>query len=62
MQRTGSNNYPILSAPINIKSIKFQIHMGFQIEPGDSEINAFPVTLDYLGKDDHKVLFMKELT
>jgi hypothetical protein len=36
--------------------------MGFQIEPGNGEINGFPVTIDYFGKDDHMVLFMKELT
>ena len=49
------------TAPMNIKSIEFHIHMGFQIEPGDGEINDFPVTLDYLGENDHKVLFMKKL-
>lgn len=49
------------TAPINIKSIEFHLHMGFLIETGDGEIDGFPVTLDYLGKDDHKVLFVKEL-
>ncbi|RJP52967.1 MAG: GNAT family N-acetyltransferase [Anaerolineaceae bacterium] len=50
------------TAPINIKSIEFHLHMGFRIEPGNGEINRFPVTLDYLGQNDHKVLFLKELT
>ncbi len=49
------------TAPTNIESIEFHTQMGFQIEPGNAEINGFPVTLDYLGKDEHKVLFVKEL-
>lgn len=50
------------TAPININSIEFHTHMGFTIEQGNATVNGFPVTLDYLGKDDHKVLFVKELT
>jgi predicted GNAT superfamily acetyltransferase len=49
------------TAPTNMNSIQFHTRMGFQIEPGNATMNGISVALDYLGKDDHKVLFMKEL-
>ena len=49
------------TAPINKLSIDFHKHMGFMIEAGDGVIEGIPVTLNYLGKNNHKVLFKKEL-
>jgi len=49
------------TSPINKLSIAFHQKMGFTIEPGDGMIDGVPVTLDYLGKDNPKVLFRKEL-
>lgn len=49
------------TSPINQLSIDFHKRMGFEIESGDGIIDDVPVTLNYLGKSDHKVLFRKEL-
>jgi GNAT superfamily N-acetyltransferase len=59
-----SNNRSIVkscTSPINKLSIKFHSAMGFLIEPGDGMIDGVPVTMDFLRKDDPKVLFRKEL-
>lgn len=47
------------TSPINKLSIDFHRQMSFEIEPGDGMADDVPITLDYLGKDDHKVLFRK---
>lgn len=49
------------TSPINKLSIGFHLRMGFAIEPGDSAIDGIPVTMNYLRKDDPKVLFRKDL-
>ena len=49
------------TSPINKLSIDFHLHMGFEIEPGDSTVDGIPVTMNYLRKDDPKVLFRKDL-
>ena len=49
------------TSPINKLSIRFHQKMGYMIEPGDGIIDGVPVTLNYLGKDNPKVLFKKEL-
>jgi len=49
------------TAPVNKLSIDFHKQMGFTIEQGDGTIEGVPVTLDYLGKNNHKVLFKKEI-
>jgi GNAT superfamily N-acetyltransferase len=50
------------TSPINKLSINFHKQMGFAIEPGDGFVDNVPVTLNYLGQNDPKVLFRKELT
>lgn len=49
------------TSPINKLSINFHLHMGFIIEPGDGVVDDIPVTLNFLRKNDPKVLFKKEL-
>lgn len=49
------------TSPVNKLSIGFHRKMGFEIEPGDGIIDDVAVTRNYLGKDDPKVLFRKEL-
>ena len=49
------------TSPVNKLSIDFHQRMGFAIEPGDGIIDGVPVTLNYFGKEDPKVLFIKEL-
>jgi GNAT superfamily N-acetyltransferase len=49
------------TSPINRLSIGFHKHMGFSIEQGDGFIEGVPVTLNYLGIGNHKVLFRKSI-
>lgn len=59
-----TNNRSIVkscTSPINKLSIHFHQRMGFAIEPGDGIIDGVPVTLNYLGKNNPKVLFRKDL-
>ena len=60
-----TNNRSIVkscTSPVNKLSINFHQRMGFIIETGDGIIDGVSVTLTYLGKYNHKVLFKKELT
>ncbi|MFX1443131.1 MAG: GNAT family N-acetyltransferase [Promethearchaeota archaeon] len=50
------------TSPINKDSIKFHTKLGFVIEPGDGEIDGFPVALNYHKKDNPKVIFKKTLS
>lgn len=49
------------TSPINKLSIAFHLRMGFIIEPGDGKVDGVSVTMDYMRKNDPKVLFRKEL-
>jgi ribosomal protein S18 acetylase RimI-like enzyme len=49
------------TSPVNKPSISFHQRMGFIIEAGDGEIDGIPVTLNYLGLNDPKVLFKLEI-
>jgi ribosomal protein S18 acetylase RimI-like enzyme len=49
------------TSPVNKLSINFHRKMGFEIEAGNGIIDDVPVTLDYLGKGNPKVLFKKIL-
>jgi ribosomal protein S18 acetylase RimI-like enzyme len=49
------------TSPVNKLSINFHQKMGFEIEPGNGIIDDVPVTLNYLGKDNPKVLFKKTI-
>ena len=47
------------TSPVNRSSIQFHERIGFQLDPGDDEIDGFPVTRDYNRPGDHKVRFTK---
>ena len=49
------------TSPVNAGSIAFHRKIGFQIEPGDDEIDGIPVTRNYNRPDDHKVLFKRPI-
>ena len=49
------------TSPINKLSIDFHLRMGFTIEPGDGIVDGVPVTMNFLRRNDPKVLFRKEL-
>ncbi len=50
-----------VTAPINRNSIAFHQRMGFDIEPGDAEIDGIPVTAGYDGDGKDRVRFTKTL-
>lgn len=49
------------TSPVNKLSIAFHQRMGFTIAPGDGLVDGISVSLNYLGKNDPKVLFSKDL-
>lgn len=49
------------TSPVNKLSIGFHRSMGFIIEEGDGVVDGVPVTMNYLGEGDPKVLFKKTL-
>jgi predicted GNAT superfamily acetyltransferase len=50
-----------VTAPVNHGSIGFHLRMGFDIEPGDTEVNGVPVTSGYDGDGHDRVRFAKNL-
>ncbi len=60
-RQNGRSVVKSCTSPVNKLSIGFHRKMGFEIEPGDGMIDDVPVTLHFLGKDNPKVLFKKEL-
>jgi len=50
-----------ITAPVNQGSVRFHRQMGFDIEPGDSEISGVPVTSGYDGSGHDRVRFVKNL-
>ena len=61
-QANGRSMVKSCTSPVNRLSINFHQKMGFEIESGDGIIDNVPVTLNYFGKDDPKVLFKKKIT
>lgn len=49
------------TSPENRESVEFHKRMGFQLEPGNGEIDGIPVTFDYNRVGDHKVLFKRRV-
>jgi len=60
-RRKGRSLIRACTSPVNRGSVEFHRKMGFRIEPGEQEIDGFPVTLNYLRANDPKVLFTKSL-
>ncbi len=55
----GRNIVRACTSPVNRGSVEFHKRIGFQLEPGDDEIDGFPVTHNYNRPGDHKVQFTK---
>jgi GNAT superfamily N-acetyltransferase len=51
-----------VTSPLNQLSIAFHQQMGFQIEPGDSELNGISFFRNYDGLNEDRVLFVKKLS
>jgi PhzF family phenazine biosynthesis protein len=50
-----------VTSPANKGSIAFHRRMGFELEPGEIEMDDVPVSLDHDGPGQDRVLFMKTL-
>lgn len=50
-----------ITSPVNKGSIAFHTRMGFEILPGDAEINGIAVTTNYDGRGGDRVLFRRHL-
>jgi ribosomal protein S18 acetylase RimI-like enzyme len=57
----GCDEVRCITSPINKGSIDFHQRMGFEILPGDGEVDGVFVTLDHGGAGQHRVLFQKML-
>ncbi len=50
-----------ITSPANTGSIAFHRAMGFEIEPGDREVDGIAVHSDYDGPGQHRVCFRRRL-
>jgi GNAT superfamily N-acetyltransferase len=58
-QTQGRTIVRACTSPVNRSSVEFHERIGFQLDPGDDEIDGLPVTRDYNRPGDHKVRFTK---
>ena len=57
----GCDTVRCVTSPVNESSIRFHMHMGFEVEPGDSELVDISYFKDYDGPNEDRVLFVKKL-
>ena len=50
-----------VTSPINKDSVAFHTRMGFEIEPGDAEVDGVEVKTDYDGRGQSRVRFVRRL-
>lgn len=57
----GCREVEAITSPVNKSSIAFHEHLGFEILPGDAEVDGVPVTSDYAGPGQPRVVFQRSL-
>lgn len=57
----GRTSVHCVTSPVNKTSIAFHLRMGFEIEPGDVEVDGVSAHSNYDGKGESRVLFTKQL-
>ena len=57
----GCDTVRLVTAPVNRASIAFHTSIGYQIEPGDSEVGGVAVSKDYDGRGGSRVRFVRRL-
>jgi ribosomal protein S18 acetylase RimI-like enzyme len=57
----GCTEVRSITSAVNTGSIAFHRKLGFTLLPGSGEIDGIPVSLDYAGAGQHRVLFHKAL-
>jgi hypothetical protein len=50
-----------VASPVNRGSVAFHQRMGFQLEPGDVEVDGIPVSSGYDGRGSDRVRFIRSL-
>lgn len=60
-KESGANSVHCVTSPVNRGSIAFHRAMGFDLTPGDGEIDGLPVHADYDGHGGSRVVFVKEI-
>ena len=50
-----------ITSPVNRGSVAFHQRMGFQLEPGDAEVDGIPVSSGYDGQGGDRVRFIRSL-
>jgi GNAT superfamily N-acetyltransferase len=50
-----------VTSPVNRGSVAFHRRMGFQLEPGDAEVDGIPVSSGYDGRGGDRVRFTRSL-
>lgn len=50
-----------VTSPINLTSIAFHTHMGFQIEPGEANLEGVEYDPDHDGPGQHRVRFIRQV-
>lgn len=60
--RFGCTEVRAVTSPVNESSIRFHSRLGFQLLPGNGNVNGYPVCLDHDGPGHHHVLFSRQLT
>jgi GNAT superfamily N-acetyltransferase len=61
LREHGRSLVRLVTALVNRESVAFHVHMGFQIEPQDAEMDRIPVYRDYDVIGNDRVLFVKRL-
>ena len=61
VQAQGCDVVRAVTSPVNQGSIRFHRRMGFDIVPGDAEVDGVPVATGYDGDTQDRVRFVKHL-
>ncbi len=62
VQAKHCHDVQCITSPVNQDSIRFHLRMGFDILPGDAEVNGIPVTRNHSGVAQDRVCFRKQFT
>lgn len=60
-RRAGRSESHAITTPVNAPSIAMHRSLGFEIVPGDHEVDGVAVHSDYDGPGQHRVCFRKKL-
>ncbi|WP_067929327.1 GNAT family N-acetyltransferase [Alicyclobacillus shizuokensis] len=61
VRERGCREVRCITSPANQSSIAFHTAMGFEIEPGDAEVDGVQVTTDYDGRGGDRVRFVRKV-